>query len=48
MSRLNLDANEWAALTSALDSYTEGFGMDPDDEDAATLDAILSRLTEGP
>ena len=41
---LHLDNDETQALLSALDRYTDGFGMEPDDEDRATLLAILKEL----
>lgn len=44
MARLLLDANEHAALMSALTRYTEGDGMEPGDEDEGVLEALLERL----
>lgn len=43
--RLDLDKNETIALTSALDNYLNGNGMEDGDEDEATLENILARLT---
>lgn len=43
--RLELDFNEQAALTSALEHYLNGCGMDPIDEDEPVLETILSRLS---
>lgn len=42
--RLDLNTNELYALTSALDNYLNGIGMDDNDEDESVLDAIVVRL----
>lgn len=44
MKTLHLDDNEATALTSALDSYLDGYGMRKGDEDEATLEALYNRL----
>ena len=44
--RLSLDHNEEAALTSALENYLNGHGMEDTDEDESVLECILDRLME--
>ena len=46
MFNLRLDNNEHAALTSALNNYLEGHGMDATDEDEDTLENLV-RVLEG-
>jgi hypothetical protein len=41
---LELDFNEKAALTSALDNYLNGVGMEQDDEDEGVLEGLLAHL----
>lgn len=44
---ITLDKNSRAALTSALENYLNGCGMEQADEDEDTLEAILGVLEYG-
>lgn len=45
--RLSLDRNEQYALTSALDNYINGNGMEDGDEDESVLEDLYRRLVVG-
>lgn len=44
---ITLDNNARHALTTALENYLNGCGMDDGDEDEDTLEAILGILENG-
>jgi hypothetical protein len=46
VAKIHLDSNLKAALTTALDNYTDGIGIDPDDEDMDLLVELLRWLEE--
>lgn len=44
MTSLELDRNELYALSSALERYLDGSGIDDDDEDMPVLESLVGRL----
>lgn len=42
---MELDKNTVIALTSALDNYLNGNGMEQEDEDEPVLEELLGKLT---
>jgi hypothetical protein len=45
-AKIHLDTDLLHALVAALDNYTDGKGMEPDDEDRGSLEQLLAWLEQ--